>query len=678
MHAKRWAWIVAIAVTTSVLAPPSGVRADVGDEAPEPVLSPELFEQLQNAYVGGKRVCGASLRDDGRTALYAVRLWASWNTPDRRGLYRRDLVTGAEELVTTPLATPRLDCGVASGDGQLYAFVGGTEGFSGEHVTSLGALTVLDLASGTTTVATRGADGSPLEEVEREPLRVTADHRYVFFMSDTAEVIGGTGYHPQAVFRYDTASDTVELATPASDGGFPDGAIDPRFTVSANGERIAFETWATNLLPGASGHHVYVRDLSRDQTIVVSNAERRPVEGTPYLTEDGARVIYDEDGYPPPPGKYYSTSQVVSVEVDTGRHELLARTPTGGVPAEPTYVQAISGDGRLVVFASNSRDLVDDVTYPPPPEAVPPSSSFNLHLYAVDASTGVTRLITRSVDGDIPADHGGAAVSMDRTGAVVMFESDATDLVPGYSGSEPQVYAYRRATQSVTLVSHAAGDNARGTSGFVPEASRSGDRALYSVIDSWLGVPIPHVATLNRPGVSVIPPSPGFPYGAAIPLTFEPTYSPRIDPTYALATSPACTSPARTGSAVGVYPIRCLGGTSDEVDLSVVEGSLTITPAPTTLDVARPWLEEWGTSSRRSVSAVLTSTVTGQALPGQVVDLAISDRTCTATTDSDGRAMCTLPLASVAAYVLGKPLTARFAGAASYLPSNGHASVTSI
>src|SRR5438309_6009051 len=156
--------------------------------AAAPLLSPSLFWQIENANTGGKGVCGASMTSDGNTAFYIVRLPQSTSGPSRTGVYERNLVTGGEQLLWTPPPNVFLDCGVASGDGALYAF-------STAPVNSVGtpssddALHRLDVATGTVTKTFDGFAGLP---------KISDDHRYVF------GVPGDT--NDPGIYRYDTTT----------------------------------------------------------------------------------------------------------------------------------------------------------------------------------------------------------------------------------------------------------------------------------------------------------------------------------------------------------------------------------------------------------------------------------------------------------------------------------------
>src|SRR5437867_1935004 len=116
--------LVGVAVAVLAVVPPLSGRAQADLLiAAAPLPSQQLASQLDLANTGGKSICGASMTSDGAAAFYAVHLPSSAQGPDRTGLYRRDLGTGAETLLMEPSADVPVGCGVTSGDGALYAFI---------------------------------------------------------------------------------------------------------------------------------------------------------------------------------------------------------------------------------------------------------------------------------------------------------------------------------------------------------------------------------------------------------------------------------------------------------------------------------------------------------------------------------------------------------------------------
>jgi WD40-like Beta Propeller Repeat len=126
----------------------------------------------------------------------------------------------------------------------------------------------------------------------------------------------------------------------------------------------------------------------------------------------------------------------------SGRTKLLNRSIDGGV-ARGRYSQppVISADGRRIAFISSAARLVPDDT------------NGRSDAFVRDAATDSTILVSRAFDGGISdADSGSTSVSKD--GRYAVFISRGTDIVPGSTTSNADVY--RRdlttgATRQVTL-----------------------------------------------------------------------------------------------------------------------------------------------------------------------------------------------------------------------------------
>lgn len=99
------------------------------------------------------------------------------------------------------------------------------------------------------------------------------------------------------------------------------------------------------------------------------------------------------------------------------------------------------------------------------------------------AAAGTT-LISRGYDGK-PANDDTRTVMVSGDGSTVVFESEATNLVPGVSGADvPRVYAWNRAAGRTDLVAAPATEDHRRVS--IRGVSRDGNRILTELTD-WTG-----------------------------------------------------------------------------------------------------------------------------------------------------------------------------------------------
>src|SRR5262249_34729366 len=133
----------------------------------------------------------------------------------------------------------------------------------------------------------------------------------------------------------------------------------------------------------------------------------------------------------------------------TGTTALVSRA--SGSPAVAANGSSVNGlvssDGRYVVFESGATNLVAG--------QVDTNGASDLFLYEV--ATGTIKLINHPVGAPATTTAGGAGfASISADGAYVAFVYTGTDLVAGQVGTSRSVYLYNRATEAVTLVSHAS------------------------------------------------------------------------------------------------------------------------------------------------------------------------------------------------------------------------------
>ncbi|WP_245239265.1 hypothetical protein [Streptomyces sp. MZ04] len=160
------------------------------------------------------------------------------------------------------------------------------------------------------------------------------------------------------VYVRDLDTGSLEKAGTALGGGAANGTSSAP-SISADGRRVAFESRASDLVPGDRNRdvNVFVRDLDTGTTTLVEGAHKKDGTAQASLALNGTHVAYVSartkraKGKGPAPSVYLlelatGKTQLISVDSEGGRNDLAAGEPS------------VNHDGTVVAFASASADLV--------------------------------------------------------------------------------------------------------------------------------------------------------------------------------------------------------------------------------------------------------------------------------------------------------------------------------
>jgi Tol biopolymer transport system component len=190
-------------------------------------------------------------------------------------VFVRDLRTGAVSRVDVSTAgdPPQGISGVAliSGDGRHVVFQSYGSGLDPGDVNDDGDVFVRDLDTGVTrmvSVTPAGLSGNGVSG----GFAVSADGRYVAFQSYASDLVpGDTNGVPDAFVR-DMRTGVTRLVSVAAGGGPADGYGSSPTAVSADGRFVAFQSYASDLVPGDTNGMLdaFVRDMRAGTTTRVS------------------------------------------------------------------------------------------------------------------------------------------------------------------------------------------------------------------------------------------------------------------------------------------------------------------------------------------------------------------------------------------------------------------------
>jgi Tol biopolymer transport system component len=185
-------------------------------------------------------------------------------------IFVKDLATGAITRANTSVVGGQASAGSFSGhpalsrDGTKVAFASTASNLVPGDANGRSDVFVKDLVTGAITRVSTSATGEQGNGDSSFPV-LSADNSKVAFASTASNLVPGDASGPSDVFVKDLVTGVVTPVS-ISDGGLHgDGAsYDP--VLSAGGDRVAFQSEATNLVPGDTNRSMdaFVRDLGGD------------------------------------------------------------------------------------------------------------------------------------------------------------------------------------------------------------------------------------------------------------------------------------------------------------------------------------------------------------------------------------------------------------------------------
>jgi tricorn protease-like protein len=234
---------------------------------------------------------------------------------------------------------------------------------------------------------------------------------------------------------------------------------------SADGRLVAFVSNAPNLVPADTNaaYDVFVRDfqtgaLSRVSVATDGTQANGPSTGSkPAVSADGRFIAFQSDASNLVPGDTNFSQDVFVHDRQTGQTTRVSVASNGTQATNRSSSPKISADGRYVVFFSEASNLVPDDTNGAP------------DVFVHDRQTGQTTRVNVASDGAQTNFHTGndtADISAD--GRYVAFSSWAPNLVPGDTNNQQDVFVHDRETRLTSRVSVASNGTAgNGFSGAV-------------------------------------------------------------------------------------------------------------------------------------------------------------------------------------------------------------------
>ena len=320
---------------------------------------------------------------------------------------------------------------------------------------------VVAAAAVSSVVPAAGAvEGEPLPDGVSYAPAVSADGRWVAFVSEASNLLGGD---PSAdpngfadVFLVDTQTSTIRLVSRA---GAPADGNSFDADISADGRYVVFQTFATNLVPGdANGPDgdIVLFDAQTGGLTLVSRRGLAGVQGddesfAPTISADGTKVAFGSRATNLVGNDTNGKADIFVRDVVTGVTSRVSTDSSGRQANNTSFDAAIAPGGGFVALSSLASNLVSGDT------------NGARDIFLKNLSTGKTTRVSVT-NGDRQATSSSGLEDISANGRWVVFNSSASNLVKGDDNNKGDVFVRDRIDGTTLRVSRRGAIDGNGDS----------------------------------------------------------------------------------------------------------------------------------------------------------------------------------------------------------------------
>jgi len=323
---------------------------------------------------------------------------------------------------------------VISADGSCVAIFSHATNLVRGDTNGTGDIFVRDLRAGRTERVSVGSSGEEANAFSPFFFAISGEGRFVAFTSYASNLVSGDSNGAADVFLRDRWAGLTTRISVDSSGGQGD-RDSSRPSMSIDGRYVAFESLASNLVPGDTigSRDIFVHDNVTHTTSRVSLAsdgtQANAGSSEPAISADGRYVVFKSLASNLVEGDTNANFDIFVHDRATGRTRIVS-VSTDGIQANgDTQYPKISGDGRFVVFRSHADNLV------------PGDTNANPDIFLRDLLTETTvRLSVSSTGAQAEGFSSYPAISGD--GRHVSFYSTAPNLVPKDTNGARDVFVF--------------------------------------------------------------------------------------------------------------------------------------------------------------------------------------------------------------------------------------------
>jgi len=336
------------------------------------------------------------------------------------------------------------------------------------NVFTLGLL-LAGLTNAAETTLVSEVNGKSILGTSNQP-SISHDGQYVTFTSNSGALVGDSS-NLQHIYVKNLSNNSIQRASIASDGTKADSiSFSPK--ISGDGKFIVYYSYAKNLVGNDNNNvtDIYRYDVKNKTTKLVSSNSNGLIanaESSDAATNiDGRYIAFSSLANNLVSNNTYNKRNVFVKDMQTGNIDIISINSNGTVGDGDSFLPAISGDGRFVVFSSIANNLDNYAA----------NNQYDIYLH--DRQNKTTERIDFSYNGGLSNGHSGQ-VSISNDGNVIAYISLSTNIVKNDNNGNIDVFLYDRLNNKTTRISSTLGEP-NGPS-FYPQVSGNGRFiSLYS------------------------------------------------------------------------------------------------------------------------------------------------------------------------------------------------------
>ncbi|MEE4331325.1 MAG: hypothetical protein V2J10_10675 [Wenzhouxiangella sp.] len=364
--------------------------------------------------------------------------------------------------------------GVLSDDGSVVAFRSNATNLIAGDTNGWPDIFLRDLVAGTTERISLTTGGGQVSSYSKSP-SMSGDGQIIAFEGRSGGIT--------TVQVFDRGTGMVTDPLPDTFSGVATTPAQARFSpvVSGDGQLFAFVTESTmaNAFPASirpvttdsdTAPDIYLYDLDTAPTPPIEHASRlsdgneiNADNRNPALSETGRYVVFES--FSDQLNNDSNNEADILLKDRNGLLQLVSVTP-GGVSGNAASLEAaVSDDGNVVAFRSGASDLVTGDT------------NDRLDIFVRDIGAGTTVRVSVSSDGS-EANQNSLEPDISGDGRFVVFRSNATNLVPDDSNQRPDIFVHDRVSGTTARVGQPPGEQSNGSSS-APAISGDGQWIVF-------------------------------------------------------------------------------------------------------------------------------------------------------------------------------------------------------